>query len=126
MLTFPRAFLKCISDEARWAGAGRDVVEDAALGVGTTGARARVHALAVGAGLLPRAVRVQDTLRAAALVGVSEEPRRAGAGASTVRRLGFCTRSTGVRVAYVRLRGYWPLLIYFEIDYGYGVAHARY
>lgn len=52
-IRFPRAFLKCIPNEASWTGAGGDVVEDAALGVGATGARARVHALAVGAGLLP-------------------------------------------------------------------------
>jgi len=45
MLTFFRAFFKCVSNVSGWAGAGGDVVEDPALGIGATGARTRVHTL---------------------------------------------------------------------------------
>ena len=45
MLTFFRAFFKCVSSVSWWAGAGGDVVEDPALGVGATSAGIRVHTL---------------------------------------------------------------------------------
>lgn len=52
MLTFLRTFLKGVSDEACRAGARRDVVEDPALCLGSTGARTGVHTLVPIAGFL--------------------------------------------------------------------------
>ena len=85
------------------------MVEDPALRLGATGTGAGVHTLVVRAGLAPKTVRVEDTLRSAALVRVSKESRETLACTAAFFCFAGCTGSTGVRGASIRLRGNWSL-----------------
>ena len=58
MLTYFRAFFKCIPNVSWRAGAGRNVVEDPALGIDATSSRAGVDTFVFRASHLPRAIRV--------------------------------------------------------------------
>ena len=95
MLTF-KTLLESISLEPRETDTGGDVVDDGAGGPAATCARAGVNTLCCSAGLGLAAVRVEDTLRSAAVPGVSQEARGTGAPAGTVRGCGSGSWPTGV------------------------------
>ena len=61
MLTCFRAFFKCIPVVSWRTGAGRNVVEDPALGIDATSSRAGVDTFCADTGLVIRAIVIEKT-----------------------------------------------------------------
>ena len=104
LLTFKTAASERISDISREAGTDRVVVDDSALRIEATDAGAGVDAVLVDTGQAGDAVAVDDALRPAAAVGVSEVVWPAAADAGAASHLGVSIGATGVRVAGIPRR----------------------
>lgn len=104
---------KGISPHSLRTRAGGQVVVHVAEGVQSAGAWTGILALLPDAGLVPGAVRVEDTLRPAAHVGISSVLRNAAAFSTVAHRVG----STDRGVARILHRRRWLLL-----DYRLGLA----
>ena len=106
LLTFKTAASERISDISGEAGTDRVVVDDSALRIEATDAGAGVDAVLVDTGQAGDAVAVDDALRPAAAVGVSEVVWPAAADAGAASHLGVSIGATGVGVTGIS-RWWW-------------------
>ena len=104
LLTFKTAASERISDISGEAGTHRVVVDNSALRVESTDAGAGVDTVLVDAGQAGDAVAVDDALRPAAAVGISEVVWPAAADAGAASHLGVSIGTAGVRVAGIPRR----------------------
>jgi hypothetical protein len=98
------ALLKCIAHKTSWASTHRHMIDDLAFGVEAAGARARVHAFIVGAGLAATTVSIEDAFWPTTQLWVAKEAGGTGAGAAPVLRLGNGAGTAGAGVAGIRPR----------------------
>ena len=101
MLTYFRALFECISVVSRRTTACWDVVEDSTLGIDAAGSRAGVFTFLLYAGQVVGALRVDETLRSAAHIGVSNVVLDTPAGPGSIPGAALSIGSTRRGVAGV-------------------------
>ena len=93
MLTF-HTLLEGISLVSRETDTGGNVVDNRAGGLSAAGPGTRINTLTSRAGLLSATVRVDQALRPAASLGITQQSRSTGTTANTSRRCGSSSRAT--------------------------------
>ena len=101
------ALLKGIPNKTSRASTHGNMIDDLAFSIEATCARAGVHTLVVGAGLVATTVGIEDAFRPTAQLGIAKEAWWTGAGAAAVFSLGNGARTAGTGVADIRPRSWW-------------------